>query len=75
MKDVKLRIWVIGERPPEPQPKPLPPQPFPSPPVPREGDGALCQEVTGECMWSSPPSVRNALSQCVESGHTVNLKR
>ena len=61
MKDVKLRIWVIGERPPEPQPKPQPPQPSPSPPVPREGVGALCQVVTGEC---TPPSVRNVFSQC-----------
>ena len=62
MKDVKLGIWVIRKRPPEPQPKP--PQPSPRPPVPRERDGALCQEVTGECMWSSPPSVRNVFSVC-----------
>ena len=66
MKDTELRIWVIRERPPEPQPKPQPPQPSPSPPVSREGDGALCEEVTGECMWASSPSVRNLLSQCVE---------
>ena len=72
MKEAKLRIWVIGERPPEPQPKPHPLQPSPSPPVPREGDGALCQEVTGEC---TPPSVRNVFSQCVEGGRTVNLRR
>ena len=75
MKDTELRIWVIRERTPETQPKPLAPQPSPSPSVPREGDGALCQEVTGECMWSSPPSVRNLLSQCVEGGCTVNLRR
>ena len=72
MKDVECRIWVIRERPPEPQPKPLPPQPFPSPPVSREGDGALCQEVTGECMWASPHSARNVLSECVGGGCTVN---
>ena len=53
MKEAERRIWVIRERPPEPQPKPQPPQPSPSLPVSREGDGALCQEVTGECMWSS----------------------
>ena len=89
MKEAERRIWVIRERPPEPQ-KPLPPQPFPSPPVSSEGDGALCEEVTGECMWasphsarnvlyrvigeSSPPSVRkNVLSECVGGGCTVNL--
>ena len=75
MKEAERRIWVIRERPPEPQPKPLAPQPSPSPSVPREGDGALCEEVmTGECMWSPPPSVRNVLSQCGEGGHTVNLR-
>ena len=50
----------------------LVPQSSPNPPVSREGDGALCQEVTGECMWLPPPSVRNALSQCVESNRAVN---
>ena len=48
VKDTELRIWVIVERPPEPHPKPQPPQPSPRPPVPREGDSALCQEVTAE---------------------------
>ena len=42
---------------------PLPPQPSPSPPVPKEGDGALCQEVTGECMWSSQPSLLSVVIQ------------
>ena len=50
VKDVELRIWVIKERPPDLQPKSLAPQSSTSLPVPREGDGALCQEVTGECM-------------------------
>ena len=74
VKDVECRIRVIGERPLEPQPKPQPPQPSPRLPVPREGDGALCQEVTGERMWSSPPSVSNVLSQCVTNGCTVSLR-
>ena len=73
MKDIELRIWVIRERPPDPQPKPQPPQPSPILPVPKEGDSALCEEVTGECMWASPPSVRNVLSQCVKNGCTVSL--
>ena len=57
VKDAERRLWVIKQIPTEPQPKPLPPQSSTTPPVPREGDSALCQEVTGECMWSSSPSV------------------
>ena len=57
VKDAERRLWVIRQIPTEPQPKTQPSQSSTTLPVPREGDGVLYQEVTGECMWASPYSV------------------
>ena len=68
VKDAETRIWVIGEKPPVPQPKPLPPKPPPSSPVPIDRDYALSQEVTGECGYS-----QHLQGTCSQNGWMVVL--